>query len=84
MLFLFVLYFHVGGHPQSNTQNFANVSPPLPLYELLNNKITSVKHVCHFSLITLTRPPSFCAYFMDVSSCLAGITLPLYFLVRCH
>ena len=52
------------------------------LYELLNNKITSVKHVCHFGSIKLTSPPSLCVYFMDASSCLADLTL--YFLVSCH
>ena len=54
------------------------------LYEPLNNKITSEKHVCYFGLITLTRLPSLCAYFMDASLCLADFTLPLYFLICCH
>ena len=57
----------------------ANHQATRPLYEHLNNKITSVKHVCQFGLITLTRLPSLCAYFMDAYSCLADFTLPLYF-----
>ena len=35
------------------------------LLQLLNHKITSVKHVCHFGLITLTHSLSLCAYFME-------------------
>ena len=65
-------------------EQVANYQATRALYELLNNKITSLRHVCHFGLITLTRLPSLCAYFMDVSSYLADFTLSLYFLVSCH
>ena len=37
-----------------------------------------MKHECHFGLITLTRPPSLCAYFMDATLCLADFTIPFY------
>ena len=81
------LPLHIAGS-WTRTGNFwvlsANHQATCPLYEPLNNKITSVKHVCHFGLIVLTCPPSLCAYFMDASSCLADFTLPLYFLVSCH
>ena len=41
-------------------------------------------YVRHFGLITLARPPSLCAYFMDAYSFLADFTLPFYFLVSFH
>ena len=65
-------------------EQVANYQATRALYELLNNKITSLRHVCHFGLITLTRLPSLCACFMDASSSLADFTFPLYFLVSCH
>ena len=37
-----------------------------------------MKHECHFGLITLTRAPSLCAYFMDATLCLADFTIPFY------
>ena len=37
-----------------------------------------MKHACHFGLITLTRPRSLCAYFIDACSGLPD-SPPLFF-----